>query len=122
MPHPLIRPEELKQINRCWIQDGDWDNSVQTIVDSVGLKFDELDFGDDRSIFGGEEGRILTRLCDSEGVPVDLVKKLLNIEKDVNALARRKGIMDRIDGALGEEWMTEQELEEERSCLPSGNA
>jgi DNA sulfur modification protein DndC len=120
--HPLIHAEELRQINRCWIEDGDWDNSVQAILDTVGLRFDELELGDDRGIFGGEEGRVLSKLCEAEGVPVELVKKLLNIEKDVNALARRKGIMDRLDSALAEEWKTERELDEERSALRASNA
>lgn len=120
--HPLIHAEELRQINRCWIQDGDWDNSVQAILDKVGLKFEDLELGDDQAVFGGEEGRILSDLCDKEGVPVDLVKKLLNIEKDVHALAKRKGIMERLDSALSEEWKTELELEEERSAPRAGNA
>jgi DNA sulfur modification protein DndC len=121
----LIQPREIELIHQIWTQEGDWQGGVTSIVQ-------ELDMGhlgpssltNERGMFGPEEDAILKKLCDAQGVPHDLVKRMLHIEKEATGLARRRGIYDRLVRALDEAWMTKEEAAafRERLALEEMNA
>lgn len=107
---PLILPEELHEIRRIWrMEEQDWEDSVPLIVKEIGEKdfvFEE----EERPFFGSEEEQILRKICEEEGVSVDLVKKLLDVERDLDGVGRRHGLYDRIEAILSESWLTEDQI------------
>ena len=112
-PNPnlqLILPEELHEIRRIWRQEkGDWEDSVPKIYREVmGADLDWV--LDDRGMFSGEEGNLLESVCEKHDVPVRLVAKLLDIERQVQGMRRRAAVYSRIEDVLNEEWRTEEEI------------
>lgn len=106
----LILPEELHEIRRIWRQEkGDWEDSVPQIYREVmGVDLDWVQ--DDRGMFSGEEGILLESICQKHDIPVQLVAKLLDIERQVQGMKRRAAIYSRIEDVLNEEWRTEEEI------------
>ena len=112
-PNPnlqLILPEELHEIRRIWRQEkGDWEDSVPKIYREVmGTDLDWVQ--DDRGMFSGEEGSLLESICQKHDVPVQLVAKLLDIERQIQGMKRRATVYSKIEDVLGEEWRTEEEI------------
>jgi DNA sulfur modification protein DndC len=112
-PNPnlqLILPEELHEIRRIWRQEkGDWEDSVPKIYREVmGTDLDWVQ--DDRGMFSGEEGNLLKSICQKHDIPVQLVVKLLDIERQVQGMKRRAAVYSRIEDVLNEEWRTEEEI------------
>ncbi|HPZ14422.1 MAG TPA: DNA phosphorothioation system sulfurtransferase DndC [Bacillota bacterium] len=112
-PNPnlqLILPEELHEIRRIWRQErGDWEDSVPRIYREVmGTDLDWIQ--DDLGSFSGEEGKLLESICRKHDVPVQLVMKLLDVERQVQGMRRRSGIYSRIEDVLSEEWRSEEEI------------
>ncbi|PKL58847.1 MAG: DNA phosphorothioation system sulfurtransferase DndC, partial [Methanomicrobiales archaeon HGW-Methanomicrobiales-5] len=109
----LILPEELHEIRRIWRQEkGDWEDSVPKIYREVmGTDLDWIQ--DDRGMFSGEEGNLLEVTCQKHDIPVQLVAKLLDIERQVQGMKRRAAVYSRIEDVLGEEWRTEEEITKE---------
>lgn len=106
----LIRPEELHEIRRIWRQErGDWEDSVPKIYREVmGTDLDWVQ--DDLEMFSGNEGNLLEAICRKHDVPVQLVAKLLDVERQVQGMKRRAAVYSRIEDVLGEEWRTEEEI------------
>jgi DNA sulfur modification protein DndC len=65
---------------------------------------------DDLGSFSGEEGKLLESICHKHDVPVQLVMKLLDVERQVQGMRRRSGIYSRIEDVLSEEWRSEEEI------------
>ncbi len=112
-PNPnlqLILPEELHEIRRIWRQEkGDWEDSVPKIYREVmGTDLDWVQ--DDLEMFSSDEGNLLEAICLKHDVPVQLVAKLLDVERQVQGMKRRAAVYSRIEDVLGEEWRTEEEI------------
>ena len=112
-PNPnlqLIRPEELHEIRRIWRQEkGDWEDSVPKIYrDVMGTDLDWIQ--DDQEIFSGNEGSLLEAICRKHDIPVQLVAKLLDVERQFQGMKRRAAVYSRIEDVLSEEWRTEEEI------------
>ncbi|WP_214019422.1 DNA phosphorothioation system sulfurtransferase DndC [Methanoculleus sp.] len=112
-PNPnlqLILPEELHEIRRIWRQEkGDWEDSVPKIYREVmGTDLDWVQ--DDLEMFSSDEGNLLEAICRKHDVPVQLVAKLLDVERQVQGMKRRAAVYSRIEDVLGEEWRTEEEI------------
>lgn len=112
-PNPnlqLILPEELHEIRRIWRQErGDWEDSVPRIYREVmGTDLDWIQ--DDLGSFSSDEGNLLESICRKHDIPVQLVMKLLDVERQVQGMRRRSAIYSRIEDVLSEEWRSEEEI------------
>lgn len=106
----LIHEDELHEIRRIWRNErNDWADSLPRIYEEVtGQTLAWL--GDDISGFSSGDEAVLDALCDEHGVPLGMVKDLIDTERQMQGLKRRAQIMQRIDAVLGSEWRTESEV------------
>jgi DNA sulfur modification protein DndC len=106
----LIRREELQEIRRIWRNERqDWEDSVPKIFREV-MGYD-LDWSvDDGPSFRETDWQLLDKICRSEGIPTDLVAKLLDIERQYQGMRRRAGIFGQLERILRENWSTEEEI------------
>ena len=123
-PNPefnLILPEELHEIRRMWqMNRGDWQDSLPEIYKEV--TGEDLDWvKDDLGMFTSNEDNLMDQICANHDVPLKLVKKLLEAERQVQGMSRRSSIYSKIDDILSEEWRSEDEFTKKNiSNLPAG--
>lgn len=122
-PNPefnLILPEELHEIRRMWqMNRGDWQDSLPEIYKEV--TGEDLDWiKDDLGMFSSNEDNLMDQICANHDVPLKLVKKLLEAERQVQGMSRRSSIYSKIDDILSEEWRSEEEFTKKNiSNLPA---
>jgi DNA sulfur modification protein DndC len=106
----LITVQELHEIRRLWRSEAqDWEDSVPKIYHEV--MGDSLDWiPDEVPAFSSEERETLDRICERHEVPAVMVAKLLDVERDLHAMARRSMVHQRIAAVLNEEWRSEEEV------------
>lgn len=123
-PNPefnLILPEELHEIRRMWqMNRGDWQDSLPDIYKEV--TGEDLDWvKDDLGMFTSNEDNLMDMICANHDVPLKLVKKLLEAERQVQGMSRRSSIYSKIDDILSEEWRSEDEFTKKNiPKLPTG--
>ncbi len=109
----LIREDELQVIRYMWRTElQDWEDSVPKIFNEV--------FGDAEIVWDDEDvttlrlndARLLEELCNENDVPVRLIGKLIDLERDMQGMTKRAGIFNKIDRIFGEDWAEEQEIAE----------
>ena len=106
----LITPGELEEIRRLWrTEHQDWADSVPQIYREV-MGEDRDWAADDLGTFTASDKAILERLCNDAGIPVELVAKLLDIERQFHGMSRRASIYERINAIFHEEWRSEKTL------------
>ena len=112
----LITDSELEEIRKIWrTERQDWEDTVpQIYAEMVG----ERDWVvDDRISFDEKDKEILAALCNEKGVPVTLVAKLLDTERQMDGMSRRAKIQSRIDEIFHEDWRSEEEARNELNKL-----
>ena len=106
----LIGDDELLEIRRLWrTERQDWDDMAPQIfreVTGTDLAWPQ----DDNGGFDGEQKALLGSICKEYDVPVDLVARLLELERQSAGMARRAGVPKEIADLLGREWRSEEEL------------
>ncbi len=114
-PYPdiqLIQPEELEEIRRIWMtQRSDWNDSLVQIYKEVmgeALEFTKDDLGS----FSQAEQDLLNEMCEKHNLPLRLVTKLLDVEHQMQGMARRSSVYNRIGDVLSEDWLSEEEIRE----------
>lgn len=115
----LIHEAELHEIRRLWrTERGDWQDSVPRIVREVlgkDREFVEPEWvSEDAVAFTAEDGELLASICDDNEVPVELVMRLLDIERASHGLKRRHAVHTRIEEAFKLEWRDLDTLVAER--------
>jgi DNA sulfur modification protein DndC len=104
----LITPAELEEIRKIWrTERQDWEDSVPQIYQEVigeGLNW----ITDDLGTFTASDKAILESLCNDAGIPVELVAKLLDTERQFYGMNRRASIYDRINAIFHEDWRSEE--------------
>ncbi|MGV9141783.1 MAG: DNA modification system-associated small protein, partial [Promethearchaeota archaeon] len=70
----------------------------------------------DKSIitFNGDNEQYLDELkkiCEKQGVPMQLIERLLIVEKDMSTMSHRSGIFNRLERVIGEHVMNEMRNE-----------
>ena len=110
-PNPdieLITLPELEEIRKIWrTERQDWEDSVPQIYQEVvGEKLDWVE--DDLGTFTNSDKAILEELCNDAGIPVTLVAKLLDTERQFYGMSRRAAIYDRINAIFREDWRSEE--------------
>jgi DNA sulfur modification protein DndC len=107
----LISSEELQEIQRVWHDDGDWEDSVLKIIEEAGMQHLKVRVArSERKLYGTLEYKHLRSLCEKHDVPVELVQRLISLEKDVVHLARRHALPERFEAVFNEAWKLEGEL------------
>ena len=106
----LIGEAELKEIRRIWrTERQDWTDSVPIIFREVMGR--DLEWPvDDWPTFSQRDRQLLNTLCEAEGVPPNLIAKLLDTERQYLGMRRRAGIFDRIEKILAENWRSEADI------------
>jgi DNA sulfur modification protein DndC len=108
----LISRGELEEIQRVWHDDGDWEDSLIQIINELGLQHLKVRVvRSERKLFGTLDYKRLKSLCDQSDVPIELVQRLISLEKDVIHLARRHALPERIEAVFSEAWKLESELD-----------
>ncbi|MGQ3380769.1 DNA phosphorothioation system sulfurtransferase DndC [Priestia endophytica] len=100
----LIKPEELKMIRKYWLNDGDWEDRLPNIYKEVTGK--ELDWEyDDRPLFEEDQLTDLETLCKEQNLDLNLLKKLVSIEKNYTGYKLRRGVIDEFKKTLNQEYL-----------------
>ncbi|RCX12101.1 DNA sulfur modification protein DndC [Anaerobacterium chartisolvens] len=111
-PHrlELITREELKEVRKVWLQEGDWEDSLPDIYKEVyGI---ELNWEvNERPLFSENELEILGNLCSEEGVSVEIIKKLITVESEYYGYKYRNGILKNINSILNQGWIHSEKIE-----------
>ena len=95
---PLITAEELSGIQWIWYHDFHDAPSVTKIYYEV--FGEELKMNKEINERRAKDRKLLEEICEEQGVPVELVEQLLQIEKDKSGLMRRNNLFKDIDMAL----------------------
>jgi DNA sulfur modification protein DndC len=113
-PHfTLILPEELLEIRKIWMtQKSDWADSVAKIyVEETGENLDWVK--DDLGSFSKTEQDLLRAICEKRKVHPRLVTKLMDVEHQMQGMARRSSVYNKIGEVLSEDWLTEEEVKQQ---------
>jgi DNA sulfur modification protein DndC len=106
----LISNEELREIRRLWrVEAQDWEDSVPAIYREV-TEQDLAWPADDGANFGPDEQALLAQVCAEEEIPVDLLKALIESQRQQNGPGSRAKTHARIDEILQSEWRGEREV------------
>ena len=117
----LITPGELEEIRRLWrTEHQDWEDSVPQIYREV-MGEDRDWAADDLGTFTASDKAILERLCNDVGIPVELVAKLLDIERQFHGMSRRASIYERINAIFREDWRSEETVLAELETIREKN-
>jgi DNA sulfur modification protein DndC len=106
----LITVDELHEIRRIWRSElQDWEDSLPVIYREI---FDEdLDWvRDEQPIFAAGEKSLLSEICEDEQLPLGLVSKLIEIEREMSGMSRRSTIHQKIAAAFDEDWRTANQV------------
>ena len=113
----LITYAELEEIRKIWrTERQDWADAVPKIyAEVIG---DREWIVDDTTSFTEKDKEILATVCNEKGIPVTLVAKLLDTERQMDGMSRRAGIQSRINAIFHEDWESEEEV---LTALSGGN-
>lgn len=106
----LIHENELLEIRRIWrYERHDWQDSLPRIYEEeTGELLDLAD--DDQAGLGADDEALLAELAAKHGLPLGLVKRLIDTERDLQGLKRRARIMDQLGAVLTQEWRSEADV------------
>lgn len=100
--YKLIQDDELRMIRKYWLEDGDWDDTLPEIYREV--FGEDLDWEiDDRPMFEADQITDLELLCKQYDVDMDLIKKLIGIEKNYLGFKIRRGLLQDFNRVLSQD-------------------
>jgi DNA sulfur modification protein DndC len=102
--YKLILEDELKHIRRVWREDGDWTDTLPQIYREVTGEDLDWEF-DDRAMFEEDQITDLELLCETNGVSMKLLKKLVTAEKKFSGYRVRRGIIQEFNKILNQDWL-----------------
>lgn len=110
----LIQRDELQQIRQMWLRDPnepDWADSLPAIYESVYKE--SLDWiENDAGAFTEPDALLLKEIESEHGAPAEMLMKLIEIQLSMTGLSRRKGILNKIETVLKQDWGTLEEINE----------
>ncbi len=109
----LVGDDELREIRRLWLTERqDWHDSLPIIYTEVTGHTLSWDY-DDVTMPGELEADLLEHIAPQHGVPVKLVQKLIDAERQHLGMRRRALIHTTIDKVFSEDWRTLEEIQQE---------
>jgi len=114
----LILPEELHEIRRLWkTEEGDWEDSLPTIyAEESGEEMDWV--YDDEAGSSVLDHGTLDAVCSERGLPTEMVKELIDLERQLQGLGRRTGVFEKINDILKKDWRTASQVFESIGWSP----
>jgi DNA sulfur modification protein DndC len=102
--HCLISIEELCEIRRIWrLERQDWADTVPVIYRRV--RGQDLEWThDDTMGLGAASKGLLEEACLRNGVPTDLVLRLVDAERRYANMSRRRGLFQDLSSLLKQDW------------------
>ena len=117
----LITDDELEEIRKIWrTQRQDWQDAVPQIYAKIVGYRDWI--VDDTTSFTEKDKEILAAVCNEKGIPVTLVAKLLDTERQMDGMSRRAKIQSRIDEIFREDWRSGEEARAELNELMNNDS
>jgi len=106
----LIRKSELEAIRALWrLEEHDWADSVPQIYSEViGEPLDWIRY--ETPVFLADEQDSLQVICDRHGLPMEMVAKLIELERSLQGMSRRTSIQRKLSSVLEEDWRSHEEL------------
>jgi DNA sulfur modification protein DndC len=95
----LIAPEELSEIRRIWLEEKhEFDDRLpQIYLEATGEPFIDPNRGAGNTLLGLDEWNILEELSDGDAMHLELMAKLLDIERQYHSKARRVGLYEALE-------------------------
>lgn len=107
-----ISIDELEIIRQIWRkEEHDWQDSVPAIYKEV-YGEDYPRTTEDGVVFTNDDHQLLEKHCENE-MQLDLIARLIDLERSMEGMTRRAGIINKINRIFNEEWRTEKEIQEE---------
>lgn len=117
----LITDDELEEIRKIWrTERQDWEDAVPKIFSKIVGPRDWII--DDTTSFTASDKELLSTICDDNNVPVSLVAKLLDTERQMDGMSRRAKIQSKIDGIFNEDWRSEEEARSDLNELMNNDS
>jgi DNA sulfur modification protein DndC len=106
----LIRKGELEAIRAIWrLEEHDWADSVPTIYrEVIGAPIEWIRY--ETPVFSSDEQETLHAICDRHELPIEMVAKLIEVERSLQGMSRRASIQRRLASVFEEDWRTPEEL------------
>jgi DNA sulfur modification protein DndC len=106
----LISVDELHEIRRLWrTEEGDWEDSVPTICrEEMDENIDWVQ--DDEAASSVIDQTTLREVCAERELPVDMLKELIDLERQLQGLGRRTNVFQQINTILGKDWRTAEQV------------
>lgn len=106
----LITLPELHEIRRLWVTDKhEIEDSLPVIYKEViGRPFPGPQM-DDNAVFDAEDMRLLRELCGEDYLHFELVRELLDVERQYQTMARRAGLYEALEKAFHRSFYTDEE-------------
>lgn len=100
----LIRKDELIEIRKAWLKNGDWEDSLPSIYTEVFGHEEDWDIVEN-PVFEQDQISDLELLCDEFNLDINVIKRLIAIEKEYSGLKVRRGLMDEISKTLTQDYL-----------------
>jgi DNA sulfur modification protein DndC len=106
----LIGEDELHEIRRLWRSDeGDWEDSIPALYEEVlGERLDWVE--EDAAASTALDKTILDSVCAEQDVPVDLLRALVDVERELQGLGRRTRVYDKLGRVIEKDWRTNEQV------------
>jgi DNA sulfur modification protein DndC len=106
----LIRKSELEMIRAIWrLEEHDWADSVPQIYrEVIGEPVDWIRH--ETPVFSSNEQDTLRVICDRHNLPMEMVAKLIELERSLQGMSRRASIQRKLALVFEEDWRTNEEL------------
>ena len=116
----LIRKSELEAIRALWrLEEHDWADSVPQIYREV-MGCDSEWIRYETPVFSTDEQEALRVICDRNELPMEMVAKLIEVERSLQGMSRRSSIQRKLAAVFEEDWRTTEQLLEVRPIVEQG--
>jgi DNA sulfur modification protein DndC len=116
----LIRKSELEAIRALWrLEEHDWADSVPQIYrDVMGRDIEWIRY--ETPVFSTDEQEALRVICDRNELPMEMVAKLIEVERSLQGMSRRSSIQRKLAAVFEEDWRTTEQLLEAQPVMEQG--
>jgi DNA sulfur modification protein DndC len=106
----LIGEDELHEIRRMWrAEEGDWEDTIPQIYrEATGQDLDWVE--EDAAAGMSLDKAILEEVCAEHDVPADLLRALVDVERELQGLGRRTRVYDRLGRVIEKDWRSADQV------------